>query len=426
MHSTLSPSRSTRLAHGVRARPRFGRTGALAGAVALAALATTTTTAPAGASARSAAATSSTSLVGICPNPVKIATDWTPEAEQGAYYDLAASGGTIDKSAKTYTAALIDPFNGQPTGVKVELLAGGPALGFQQTPVVLNTQTSILMGADDLDTAIADSASAPVVGIVAPLNNSLHIFLWNPAKYHFKSFADIKKSGVTVLYFKGTEFVEYMAGAGYISESQLDGSYTGTPARFVASGGGVVEQGFATAEPFIYTHETPQWDKAIAYELTSNSGYNPYSEMGEATPANIRKYSACFAKLVPMIQQGEINFITHPQRVDAIIVALNKAFNEIGGNYDARVANYAVKTLLADKIVWQTPGEPFASFDLGRVRQLISQLRPVLKKTGKTLPSTFSPSAVMTNRFIDKSIKFTGYSGPYNNTKGVITVSGIK
>jgi hypothetical protein len=399
---------------------------AVVAAVALAApVAAAASPAAAAASARTAAA-SSTSLVGICPNPVKIVTDWMPEVEQGAYYQLAASGGIIDKSAKTYTAPLIDPFNGQATGVKVELLAGGPALGYQQTPVVLNTQSSILMGADDLDTAIADSKSAPVVGIVAPLNNSLHILLWNPARYHFTGFASIKKSGVTVLFFKGTEFVEYMAGAGYISESQLDGSYTGTPARFIASDGGIVEQGFATAEPFIYTHETPQWDRAVAYELTSNTGYNPYSEMGEATPANIKKYAACFAKLVPMIQEGEVKFVTSPKRVDAIIVALNKAFNEIGGNYPAAVANYAVKTLLADKIVWQTPGEGFGSFDLGRVRQLISQLRPVLEKSGQSLPANFSPSSVMTNRFIDESIRFTQYKGPYNNTKGVIVVQGVK
>lgn len=367
-----------------------------------------------------------TSLKGVCPSVVKIATDWTPEAEQGAYYELAASGGTIDTSAKTYTAPLIDPMNNKRTGVSVQLIAGGPALGFLQTPEVLHEQSSILMGADDVDTAIADAGTVPVVGIVAPFTNSLHILLWNPAKYPFKSFSDIKKSNVTVLYFKGTEFVEYMAGAGILRESQLDGSYTGSPARFVATGGGVVEQGFATAEPYMYTHETPSWNKTIAYELTSNTGYNPYSEMGETTPQNLAKYGACFKRLVPMIQQAQINFVLHPNRIIKLLVQLNKAYGEIGGNYDAAVARYAVRTELADRIVAQPASGAFGSFGMGRVGHLIAQLRPVLKKGGQSLAASFHAGNVVTNRFIDRSISFRSYHGPYNKTRGVITVAGTK
>ena len=371
-----------------------------------------------------ATAVKTVSLKGICPNPVKIATDWTPEAEQGAYYQLAASGGTTDTSNKTYTAPLLDPFTGKSTGVNVQLLAGGPALGYMQTPEVLTTQPSVLMGADDDDTAIATYSNTPVMGIVAPFNNSVHILLWNPTKFNFRNFADMKSSNATVLYFSGTEFVEYMAGAGYLNSSQLDSSYNGSPARFVATGGGVVEQGFATAEPYLYTHETPAWNKTIAYELTSTTGYNPYSEMGEATKANISKYSACFKQLVPMIQESQITYLKSPNRTNKIIVGLNTAYGEIGGNYDMAVARYADKTMLADRIVSQGPGA-FGSFNIQRVNNLITQLRPVLNTNGQSLPANFKASTVVTNRFIDQKIKFTTYKGPYNKTTGVITVPGV-
>jgi hypothetical protein len=363
------------------------------------------------------------SLKGYCPSLVKIATDWTPEAEQGAYYQLAASGGVTDTSSKTYTAPLIDPNTGKSTGVKVQLLAGGPALGYLQTPEVLTTQPSILMGADDDDTAIATHGTTPVTGIVAPFNNSVHIILWNPAKYNFTSFAALKASAIAVLYFSGTEFVEYMAGAGYLNQSQLDSSYNGSPARFVASGGGVAEQGFATAEPYLYTHETPAWNQTVAYMLTSTTGYNPYSEMGEATPTNVKKYAACFKRLVPMIQQSQITYLNSPNRVNKLIVGLNTAYGEIGGNYDMKVAQYADRTMLADRIVSQGPGG-FGSFNIARVNTLVTQLRPVLNSNGQSLPANFNANTVVTNKFINPKIKFKGYKGPYNATNGVITVQG--
>lgn len=392
--------------------------------------AATSATSPSSSGSSAAGATSSAGpvdLASVCPNPVKIVTDWTPESEQGGYYELAASGGQIDKNGKTYTAPLLDPSTGQPTNVNVQIITGGPAVGYIQTPQLLTTKPDILMGADDADAAILDSQTAPVIGIVAPLDNSLHIILWNPAKYDFKSVQDVGKSNASVLYFKGTAFIEYLAGAGILKESQLDGSYQGNPSRFVATDGGVTEQGFATAEPFIYTHELPAWNKPVAYALTSNTGFNPYSEMGEATPANVKKYAACFKKLVPMIQRAEIKFVQDPTRVNDLIVQLNTAFGNLAGPYDADVAAYAVKTLLADKIVEQPASGAFGSFDTSRINQLIDQIRPIMSTTGsKPLPSSFNVDSVVTNEFIDPSVTFSGYSGPYNDTTGVITVAGTK
>ena len=349
-----------------------------------------------------------------------------PEAEQGAYYQLAASGGQTDKNGKSYTAPLVDPATGQQTNVKVQIIAGGPAVGFLQTPQLLHEKPDILMGADDVDAAVLDSQTAPVVGIVAPFDNSLHILMWNPAKFDFKSIQDVGKSSTSVLYFKGTAFIEYLAGAGVLKQSQLDGSYQGNPSRFVATNGGVVEQGFATAEPFIYTHELPSWDKQVAYELTSTTGFNPYSEMGEATPANVKKYASCFKKLVPMIQQAQIKYVKDPSQVNQLIVSLNTAYGQLGGPYDLQVGDYAVKTLLADKIVEQPANGAFGSFDNQRITDLISQIRPIMSKSGQGLPSGFGPDSVVTNQFIDNSVQFTGYTGPYNNVSGVITVQGTK
>jgi hypothetical protein len=373
----------------------------------------------------SAAPAVPTSLAGVCPNPVEIQTDWTPEAEQGAYYQLAATNGTINKTNETYTAPLIDPFNGKPTGVNVEVLAGGPVTGFVEIPALLTEKPSILMAADDLDSAMFDSPTVHVVGIVAPIDNSLHILMWNPGRFHFNSIQAIGKSNVTVLYGKGTGYVEWLGGAGYLKQSQLDGSYQENPSRFVASGGGVVEQGFATEEPYTYTHQLPTWDYSMAYELTSNLGYNPYSEMGEATPANIKKYAACFKRLVPMVQQAQVNYVENPGPVSKLIVRLNKAYGFRGGPYNLAIANYTVHTLLADRLVENGPSG-FGSLDMARVATLLKQVGSVMARQHEKLPAGATASTFATNEFIDPAVKMAPYKGPFNNVAGVIVVQGIK
>ena len=163
----------------------------------------------------------------------------------------------------------------------------------------------------------------------------------------------------------------------------------------------------------------------MAYTLTSNTGFNPYSEMGEATPDNVKKYSACFKKLVPLIQRSEIKYVQDPSAVNQLITQLNTAYGQLGGPYDVNVGDYAVKTLLADKIVEQPATGGFGSFDPTRISDLIKQIGPIMSKAGgKALPDSFSMSDVATNEFIDSSITFTGYSGPYNDVTGVVTVPG--
>jgi hypothetical protein len=109
--------------------------------------------------------------------------------------------------------------------------------------------------------------------------------------------------------------------------------------------------------------------------------------------------------------------------VNKLIVGLNTSYGEIGGNYDMAVAQYADRTMLADRIVSQGSGG-FGSFSLPRVNTNITQLRPVLNTNGQSLPANFNANQVVTNKFINSKIKFTSYKGPYNTTTGVITVVG--
>jgi hypothetical protein len=366
-----------------------------------------------------AATTAKGVLSGICPSTVMIQQNWTPEAEQGAYYQLAASGGTVDSSQKTYTAPLVDPATGKDAGVNVELLAGGPATGYSNPEQLLYENQSILLGVDATDTQIQSYAKTPTIGVVTPMNLYDNVFFWSPSKHNLSSIAGIGSSGATLLsYGTGGALNLYLESKGELHKGQIDGAYNGSPADFVASGGSMISGGYATYEPYYYSHELSAWNQPISYQLIASTGYNPYSNTTFVTPANLKKYSACLAKLVPMIQQAQINYLKSPSQTNALIVQLATAY-KIGGGYNEAVAQYADQTMLADKIVSNPSTGAFASFDLSRVNTLINLLKSTKSVTG--LPTGFSASTIETNKFIDPLISMTFYTGPYNNASGVIT-----
>jgi hypothetical protein len=370
-------------------------------------------------SSSSTTATTTGALSGICPSTVEIQQNWTPEAEQGAYYQLAASGGTINSGQKTYTAPLIDPATGKATGVNVELLAGGPAAGYSNPEQLLYENQSILLGVDATDSQIQSYPKTPTIGVVTPMNLYDNVFFWSPASHNLTSIAGIGASGATLLsYGTGGALNLYLEAKGDLHHSQIDGAYNGSPADFVASGGDLISGGYATYEPYYYSHELTAWDKAISYQLIETTGYNPYSNTTFVTPANLKKYSKCLTKLVPMIQQAQISYLQSPTRTNNLIVQLATDY-KIGGGYSMAIANYADQTMLADKIVSNPTSGAFGSFDMARVNTLIGLLQST--KSAPGLPSGFSASTLETNQFIDPSISMSFYTGPFNNTSGVIT-----
>jgi hypothetical protein len=377
----------------------------VAGAVALAA-ATAACGSSGGNSSSSAsdpsAASSAVSLVGICPSTIVVQTDWDPEADHFAVYQLAATNGVVNTSQKTYTAELVA--NGhEDTGVKIQINVGGPAIGDQLVSAELYENRNILLGYVETDEAIELSNTQPTVAIIGDREETPTIIAWSSTEHpNIKTIAQLGKTNTKVLYYNGAPYMSYLTGAGILKSSQIDGSYNGTPADFVASGGQDALQGFATAEPYEYSHEITQWDKPMSYQLVSEYGYDPYPSIA-TLPANITKYAKCFKKLVPMIQQGIVDYAASPARTDALIVKLAKEYNN-GWVYDSGEAAYAAKAMVADGIIANSPSGSVGSFDDSRIQALIQRLTPIYKADGKTVKPGLTPQDITTNQFIDPNI----------------------
>ncbi len=138
--------------------------------------------------------------------------------------------------------------------------------------------------------------------------------------------------------------MEYFVQSGILSADQVDGSYDGTPAAFVAAGGADAQQGFGSAEPYIYENEIAEWGKPIAYEYINDAGWENYGESIATRPENIETYADCFALLVPILQQSTIDYLSDPAETNDLIIRAVQEFNN-GWVYTPGVAEYAVNTM---------------------------------------------------------------------------------
>ena len=222
-------------------------------------------------------------LKGVCPDTVVIQTDWFPESEYGNLYQLLGPGYTIDVKKKKVVGQLVA--SGQDTGVKVEIRTGGPAIGFQQVSAQMYADKSITLGQVSTDEAIQNSEKQPTTAILAPLEISPLMIMWNRDKHpDFNTIADIGQTDT---------YMQYLLGAGLVRPSQLDGSYDGTPGRWVASDGAIANGGFATSEPYIFKAELGPGKKS--YPNTDLQLVNDTVEHGTVNPALTR----CIGKATP-------------------------------------------------------------------------------------------------------------------------------
>ncbi len=356
-----------------------------------------------GAATTGAAGGEATSLAGVCPDTVIVQTDWNPEAEHGGLYQLVGPDPSVDTNKKAVTGELMAS-GGVDTGVKIEVRVGGPAIGFQQVTAQLYTDDSILLGYVSNDEAVQNSADKPTIALMAPLKKNPQIVMWDPATYpDAKTIADLPDS-TTILVFDGGVFPDYLVGKGIVQQSQIEGGYDGTPARFVAEDGKIAEQGFASAEPYIYENEVPEWGKPVAFQLIHDTGLEIYSQTMSTRPENVTKFADCFKKLIPIIQQADVDYAKDPAATNALIVDLVKQY-DTGWVYSEGVANFSVEQQVKLELVGNEDGYS-GGIDDARVQGVIDNLVPIFDAKGVKIKDGLTAADIVDLQFVDKNIKF--------------------
>jgi hypothetical protein len=340
------------------------------------------------------------SLAGVCPATVAVQSNWWPQAEDGALFHLLGGDLTVDRARKRVSGALVA--DGVDTGVRLEIRSGGPANGFVPAASTLFTDRTVLLGTADTDQVAQFAGRQPVKAVVAPMERSPVVLMYDPAQHSFSSIADIGRTDTRVLYFQGATYMEYLVGNGLLKRSQVDAGYAGTPDRWVASRGSIVQQGFLTNEPFAYQKELAAWNKRVAWLLVADAGYPVYPETLTIRADREAELAPCLRRLVPLIQRSAVGYLDDPVATNALIVRLATDFDAYP--YSAARAAYAVSVMRDNGIVGNGPNGTVGDFDLARVTKLLDIVRPVFARARQPLPAGLAAGDVVTNAYVDPAV----------------------
>ena len=335
-----------------------------------------------------------------CPDPIIIQTDWFPESEYGATYELFG-GGTylIDNENRSVAGTLHD--GEVDTGIGLEVRTGGPAIGFTPVASHMYTDTSITLGYANTEGQITRFNSAPLLSVVAPLERNPQMIMWDPDTYpDVESIADLGERDITISVFGPEVFSEVFIAQGIWSAGQVDPSYDGSPANFIASQGSIAQQGFASAEPFNYKNTYEEWGKDVKYQLLHDAGFPVYSQTLAIRSDDKVSLDACLKDLVPIIQRAVVNFSFNPDSTNALIVDVVESFNSFWV-YGEEIADYSVKAQSELGLVGNGTNDVVGDMDQNRVQEVIDLMDEAGIDTNE-----IGPSDIFTNEYIDESIGF--------------------
>ncbi|MCH1513494.1 MAG: hypothetical protein L7S58_08035 [Acidimicrobiales bacterium] len=335
-----------------------------------------------------------------CPDPIIIQTDWFPEAEHGALYELFGDGAySVDANNLIVSGTVHDL--GTNTGLGLEVRTGGPAIGYSPVASEMYTDQSITLGYANTEGQITRFDKAPLLSIVAPLEKNPQMIMWDPNTYpDVETLTDLGEKNITISVFFNEVFSDVFVAQEIWSADQVDRSYEGSPANFIASGGSIAQQGFASAEPFDYKNTFEEWGKDVKFQLLHDAGFKVYSQTIAIRPDDKTRLDTCLRTFVPVIQRAVLSYESAPETANNIII---DAVEKYGRSwvYGKDIATYSIETQRNLGLLGNGPNSTVGDMEESRIRNVIDIMAGAGIDT-----SGVTPADIFTNEYIDKNIGF--------------------
>ena len=339
------------------------------------------------------------SLADVCPSPLVIQTDWFAESEHGALYELIGEGYTVD--GENLVVSGPGQLGGEPLGIDIEVRSGGPAIGFAAPRVQMYTDDSIHLGYTTTDSQATAWEDLPLISVIAPLEINPQIVMWDADTYpDVQTIADVGEAGITVNLFGTDGFPTAFVAQGIWSEDQLDPSYDGSPARFIAEGN-IAQQGFASAEPFNYEFVFEEYGKAPAFELLHDAGWQVYSQTIGVKPDDLETPAALPRGVRPDAAAGHRRLRQPTRPGPTRSSSTPSPPSTPSGSTSAELAEWSGRQAAGARPRGQRhPTAPSANMEASRIQAILDAQR----EAGIEIPEDLTAEDMFTNEFIDTSI----------------------
>ena len=194
--------------------------------------------------------------------PIKFATDWHAQAEQGGFYQAVATGEYAKR------------------GLNVQIIQGGPSVNVPQ--LLASRAVDLGMGSNSFIVMNLAQEKAPVKAVAAFMQKDPQVLIAHPDQ-GIKSIADMKGHPILLSDASVTAFWVWLKAKYHFTDGQVR-KYTFNSAPFL-SDPKVIQQGYATSEP--YTLEKEAHLKPAVF-LLADEGFPGYAAMALATDSLIK------------------------------------------------------------------------------------------------------------------------------------------
>ncbi len=235
--------------------------------------------------------------------PVKFATDWRAEAEQGGYYEAIANGEYARR------------------GLDVTVIPGGPGTNVPQLVAAGAAQMGI--GSNSFIVMNLAAEKVPVKAVAAFMDKDPQVLMAHPGA-GVKTLADLKGHPILISDASITAFWVWLKAKYGLSDSQVR-KYTDNSAPFLADQR-VVQEGYITSEP--YTIEKQAGFKPVVM-LLADEGYPGYASMVLAGDAFAAQHPDAVRAFVEASRAGWKSYLEgDPRPADKLILKSNPEMTE--------------------------------------------------------------------------------------------------
>jgi hypothetical protein len=332
----------------------------------------------------------------VCPTDLVIQTDWFPELEHGGTYQLIGPDGTADKDTVSYSGP-----------VQEQYAVGGLETLTIRTVNFDKSNASVLADGDAdmayLTTSdiIKDSGAIPLVAIAKTLDQDPQMIQWDPELYDITEPADIADTGAQVLHFPGTSYIDFMIGEGFMTADQSNPSYDGSDGAWVAGGGDVIQQGFATNEIYKYENDIAWKDGApadVSFFTVGDLGFENYPAAITMLQSRAEELDSCLTELVPVMQQAWVDFLDDPKPVTDALIAINETHDGFWSLSEG-LNESGMALIESEGYGVNSPDGTYCSFDPERMQALYDILSPIYAEQGTEIAD--SVESVFSNEYCE-------------------------